>query len=403
MSGPLSGVRIVDFSNMLMAPYASQILGDMGADVVKVEAPEGDPVRGLGPARHPGMGAIYLNVNRSKRSLVLDLKQADGLAVMFDLLKDADVLLYNRRPQVMQRLGLGYEAVCAVNPRIVYAGLFGYGQTGPYAAKPAFDDLIQGAVAIPWISHKVDGHEPRYVPTAIVDRGVALWAVGQIAAALLHQSRTGEGQRIDMPMFEMMASFVLADHMAGATFDPPLGPMGYARMLAPDRRPYPTKDGYLCVMIYTDRHWRAFFAALGREDEFERDPRYASMTTRTASIAEIYSELGELLATRTTAEWLDLFDAADIPAMPLHDLDSLLADRHLEATGFFSFAEHPSEGRVREMAVPSAWSRTQPRRMRHAPRQGEHSVEVLKEIGYSDERIAALAGSGVIAGPPKRG
>ena len=265
MSGPLDGIRIVDFSNMLMAPYASQILGDMGADVIKIEAPEGDPVRGIGPARHAGMGAIYLNVNRSKRSVVLDLKQKAGLDVLLDLVKGADVLLYNRRPKVMERLGLGYEAVSAVNPRLIYAGLYGYGQNGPYGPKPAFDDLIQGAVAIPWLSHKADGNEPRYVPTAIVDRGVALWAVGQINAALLHQSRTGQGQRIDIPMFEMMASFVLADHMAGQTFDPPLGPMGYGRMLTPDRRPYPTKDGYLCVMIYTDRHWRAFFAALGRE------------------------------------------------------------------------------------------------------------------------------------------
>ncbi len=399
MSGPLHGIRIIDFSNMLMAPYASQILGDMGADVIKIEAPEGDPVRGVGPARHAGMGAIYLNVNRSKRSIVLDLKQKAGLAVMLDLVKGADVLLYNRRPKVMERLGLGYEAVAALNPRLIYAGLFGYGQTGPYGPKPAFDDLIQGAVAIPWISHKADGHEPRYVPTAIVDRGVALWAVGQINAALLHQSRTGQGQRIDMPMFEMMASFVLADHMAGQTFDPPLGPLGYGRMLTPDRRPYPTKDGYLCVMIYTDRHWRGFFAALGREREFENDPRMASMATRSAHIADIYRELGEVLATRGTEEWLRLFDEADIPAMPLHDLDGLLADRHLEATGFFSFAEHPSEGRLRHMSVPSTWSKSQPQPTRHAPRLGENSVEVLRELGYAGERIDALIAAGVTATP----
>ncbi|MGE0658597.1 MAG: CaiB/BaiF CoA transferase family protein [Reyranellaceae bacterium] len=399
MSGPLDGIRIVDFSNMLMAPYASQILGDMGADVIKVEAPEGDPVRGVGPARHAGMGAIYLNVNRSKRSLVLDLKHRDGEAVMLDLLRDADVLLYNRRPRVMERLGLGYDAVSAVNPRIIYAGLYGYGQNGPYGPKPAFDDLIQGAVAIPWLSHKADGNEPRYVPTAIVDRGVALWAVGQINAALLHQSRTGQGQRIDIPMFEMMASFVLADHMAGQTFDPPIGPMGYGRMLTPDRRPYPTKDGYLCVMIYTDRHWRAFYAALGREREFENDPRMASMATRSASIADIYRELGEVLTSRTNEEWLKLFDEADIPAMPLQDLEQLLADPHLAATGFFSFTEHPSEGRLRQIGLPGAWSRTPPRPGRHAPRLGENSVEVLRELGYASDRIEKLIASGVTAAP----
>ncbi len=399
MTRPLDGVKIVDLSNMLMAPYASQILGDMGADIIKVEAPEGDPVRGIGPARHPGMGAIFLNVNRSKRSILLDLKQPAGHKAALDLIRAADVLIYNRRPQVMARLGLDYETVADVNPRLIYAGLFGYGQTGPYAAKPAFDDLIQGAVAIPWLSHMADGREPCYAPTAIVDRGVALWAVGQITAALFHQSRSGEGQQIDLPMFEMMASFVLADHLGGHTFEPPLGPPGYARMLTPDRRPYRTKDGYLCVMVYTDRHWRDFYKALGREAAFDGDPRLKSMTTRTENIAAIYGELAELLATRSTEAWLTLFDDADIPAMPLNSPSSLVADPHLEATGFFSTIDHPSEGRLREMAVPSTWSVSQPRPTRHAPRLGEHSIEVLEEIGYSEAEIAHLIASGATATP----
>ena len=400
MSRPLDGVRIVDVSNMLMAPYATQILGDMGADVVKVESPEGDPIRGIGPLRHPGMGAIFLNTNRSKRSLVLDLKQPDGHAAVFELIKAADVLVTNLRPQAMARLGLDYAAVSKCNPRILYAGLFGYGQSGPYAAKPAFDDLIQGAVAVPWLSHLADGSEPRYAPTAIVDRGVALWAVGQIAAALVHQSRTGQGQRIDLPMFEMMASFVLGDHLSGHTFDPPIGPTGYPRMLNPDRRPYRTRDGFVCVVIYTDGHWRAFARELGREEEFRRDPRYRSMTSRTENIAALYRELADLLRTRTTAEWLDLFERADVPAMPLNSLESLIQDPHLNATGFFSTVDHPSEGRLREMAYPSTWSASQPRGSRHAPRLGEHSIEVLREIGYSDERIGALIENGVTATPP---
>ena len=226
MSGPLAGVRVVDVSSMLMAPYATQILGDMGADVVKVEAPEGDAVRGIGPMRNPGMGAIFLNLNRSKRSIVLDLKQPDAIAALAALLAKADVLVYNLRPRSMARLGLSYEAVSKVNPRIIFAGLFGYGQNGPYADKPAFDDLIQGAVAVPWLSHLADGRAPSYSPTAIVDRGVALWAVGQITAALYHQARTGLGQRIDIPMFEMMASFVLGDHLAGRAFDVDGSPRG---------------------------------------------------------------------------------------------------------------------------------------------------------------------------------
>ena len=397
MSGPLAGVRVVDVSSMLMAPYATQILGDMGADVVKVEAPEGDAVRGIGPMRNPGMGAIFLNLNRSKRSIVLDLKQPDAIAALAALLAKADVLVYNLRPRSMARLGLSYEAVSKVNPRIIFAGLFGYGQNGPYADKPAFDDLIQGAVAVPWLSHLADGRAPSYSPTAIVDRGVALWAVGQITAALYHQARTGLGQRIDIPMFEMMASFVLGDHLAGRAFEPPLGPPGYPRMLNPDRRPYRTKDGFVCVMIYTDRHWRAFLKAIGRGGDYDRDPRYATMTSRTEHIVALYRELAELLLTRTTAEWLALFDAADIPAMPLNTPDSLIDDPHLRASGFFSFVDHPSEGRLRQMAYPSTWSASQPGGTRPVPRLGEHSIEVLREIGYADERIAALIELGVTA------
>jgi crotonobetainyl-CoA:carnitine CoA-transferase CaiB-like acyl-CoA transferase len=395
MGRPLDGVKIVDFTNMLMAPYATQILGDLGADVIKVEAPGGDPVRGIGPARNPGMGAIFLNCNRSKRSIVLDVKQPGGHAAMLALLKDADVLIYNRRPAVIGRLGLSYETVSALNPRIIYAGLFGYGEDGPYAGQPAFDDLTQGAVAIPWLAHMADGRPPAYVPTAIADRGVALWAVGQINAALYHQSRTGEGQRIDLPMFEMLASFVLGDHMGGQTFDPPLGPAGYRRMLNADRRPYPTTDGYLCVMIYTDRHWCAFEAALGDECDFDEDPRYATMASRSENIAEICTHLAALMTTRSTADWMTLFREADVPAVPLHTLESLIDDPHLAATNFFTTIDHPSEGRLRTTAVPSSWSSTQPSATRHAPRLGEHSAEVLREHGYDEESIDALIVQGV--------
>ena len=400
MSGPLEGVRVIDLSNMLMAPYATQILGDMGADVIKVEAPEGDPIRGIGPMRHAGMGAIFLNANRSKRSIVLDLKKPDGLGALRDLLKGADVFLTNLRPQALGRLGLDYEAVAAHNSRIIYAALFGYGQGGPYAAKPAFDDLIQGAVSVPWLTHMADGGEPRYAPNAMVDRGVALWAVGQVNAALFRQARSGRGQKIDIPMFEMMAGFVLGDHLQGRTFDPPIGPMGYARMLNPDRRPCRTSDGFVCVMIYTDRHWQAFFRELGRPDEFERDPRYRNMTTRTEHIADLYRELAELLVTRTTAEWLALFERADVPAMPLNSPDALFADPHLQASGFFSVFDHPSEGSLRQMAYPSTWSDTQPGPTRHVPRLGEHSAEVLRELGYGADRIAALIESGATVQAP---
>ena len=396
---PLAGIRIIDLSNMLMGPYATQILGDMGADVIKVEAPHGDPIRGIGPARNPGMGAIFLNANRSKRSIVLDLKQAAGRAAALDLARTADIFITNLRPHTMRDLELGYEHVSAVNPSIVYAGLYGYGQDGPYANKPAFDDLIQGAVGVPWLAHLADGGAPRYAPTAIVDRGVALWAVGEINAALVHRLKTGCGQELGIPMFEMMASFVLGDHLGGQTYDPPMGSAGYARMLNPDRRPYPTKDGYVCVMIYTDKHWRAFFQAIGQERRFDEDPRYQSMATRTEHIAAIYEDLAALLRTRSTAEWLALLEEADVPAMPLHTLESLLEDPHLAARYFFSTVDHPSEGSLRQMAYPSTWSRTQPACSRPVPRLGEHSAEVLREIGYNETRIADMLAAGTTAIP----
>ena len=399
MGRPLDGVKVIDFSNMLMAPYATQILGDQGADVIKVEAPGGDPVRNIGPARNPGMGAIFLNCNRSKRSIVLDVKKPGGLAALQRMIADADVMLYNRRPQSMQRLGLAYKDVAEINPRIIYVGLYGYKEGGPYAGQPAFDDLTQGAVGIPWLAHMVDGREPAYCPTAIADRGVALWAVGEINAALVHQVRTGRGQRIDIPMFEMLTSFVLGDHLGGETFDPPLGPAGYKRMLNPNRKPYPTKDGYVCVMVYTDRHWQSFAVALGEDCHFRDDPRYANMEARSANITEIYTELAALLLTRTTTWWMDLFNGADIPAMPLHTLETLIEDPQLAATGFFGEIDHPSEGKLRSIGVPSSWTETQPAPSRHAPRLGEHSAEVLGEYGYGDDEIAALMADGVTQAP----
>ena len=399
MAGPLDGVKIVDFSNMLMAPYATQILGDQGAEVVKVEAPGGDPVRNIGPARNPGMGAIFLNCNRSKRSIVLDVKKSDGLAILRKMIEQADVFLYNRRPQSMERLGLTYEDVSAINPKIIYVGLYGYSEEGLYAGRPAFDDLTQGAAAIPWLAHLADGRQPAFTPTAIADRGVALWAVGEINAALLYQYRTGKGQRIDIPMFEMMTSFVLGDHLGGETFHPALGMPGYPRMLNSNRKPYPTKDGYICVMVYTDQHWRDFSSALEGERDFINDPRYASMATRTEHITEIYKELAELLITRTTLEWAELFNAADIPAMPLNTLESLIEDPHLNSIGFFEHIDHPSEGKIRSMRVPSRWSGTQPEPSRHAPQLGEHSFEVLSELGYDDQEIEAFVANAVIEAP----
>jgi len=390
MPGPLAGVRVVDMTTVLMGPYATQILGDMGADVIKVEPPRGDGSRDIGPMRGRGMGAIFMHVNRSKRSIVLDLKKRSGHAALLRLVESADVLIYNVRPQAMARLKLSYEEVAAVNPRIIYVGTYGFGQDGPYAAKPAYDDLIQGAVGLPTLAMQAGADRPRYVPCTIADRTVGLNAVNAVTAALYHRERTGEGQSIGIPMFETMTQFVVGDHMGGLTFDPPLGPSGYPRLLAKERRPYATKDGYVCTLIYNDKQWKNFFALIGRPEVIESDPRFADLGSRSHHIDELYQLVAEILATRTTAEWLVALGEADIPVMPLHSMETLLEDEHLQAIGFFQVVDHPSEGRIRSMAVPSTWSKSQPNVTRLAPRLGEHSLEVLREAGFSDEEIAAL-------------
>ncbi len=396
-AGPLAGVRVIDLTTVLMGPFATQMLSDMGADVVKVESAHGDPVRRVGPARDPEMGAIFLQGNRGKRSLVLDLKNPEGRKAVLKLAQGADVFVYNIRPQAMARLGLTYAEVCAVNPRIVYAGMFGYDQRGPYAARPAYDDLIQALVALPTLVQMAGADRPRYVPLAIADRYVAAIGVGTILGALFHRIKTGRGQRVDIPMFETMAQMVLGDHMGGRTFEPPLGPPGYKRSLSPERVPYRTKDGYICVLAYNDKQWRSFFAALGRPELPDADPRFADVGSRTVHIDELYALIAEVLSTRRTAEWLEILDQADIPVMPLHTLDSLIDDPHLAAIGFLETVEHPSEGTIRSIGVPTIWSETQATPGRPAPRLGEHSFEVLREVGYSKQEIDRLLADGVTA------
>lgn len=399
MNGPLNGVRILDLTSVLVGPYATQILGDLGADVLKVESPAGDNVRGIGPMRHPGMGAIFLHANRSKRSIVLDLKAPDGRQALLDLARNADVLIHNVRPRAMARLGLSYDDLAAVNPSIIYAAVTGFGQDGPYAEKPAYDDLIQGAAAIPTLIADSSGGDPRYVPATMADRTVGLHAVYAVAAALFHRERTGEGQEIEIPMFEAMTEFVLGDHMGGMTFEPPLGPTGYPRLLARHRRPYRTSDGHICVVIYNDKQWRNFFTLIGREGELNSDPRFADIGSRTRHINELYGLVADAIATRSTADWLADLTKADIPVMPLHTPDSLIDDGHHAATGFLRTVEHPHEGPVRSIGVPTRWSGRRPEPVRQAPRLGEHSLELLREAGYDEERIADLLARGITRSP----
>ncbi|MET0867643.1 MAG: CoA transferase [Pseudorhodoplanes sp.] len=391
-TGPLAGVRILDLTSVILGPYATQILADFGADVIKVEAPSGDIMRHVGPMRNPGMGHIYLNLNRNKRSIALDLKQTEARDALRELTKSVDVMVTNVRPAAMARLGLGYDDIRKFNPRIIYANATGYGAGGRYAGKPAYDDLIQGLVGIAGITRDAWGGEPRYMPLAIADRTVGLYLANAISAALFHRERTGKGQAIEIPMFEVFAEYLLGDHLSGLTFDPPEGPQYYARLVSKHRRPYATSDGHVCALVYTDIHWRNFFRAIGRE-EMMADPRFATHGARADHIDEVYAFVSDTLKTRTTADWLSILESNDIPAAPMNDVTSLLDDPHLNDTGFFQVVDHPTEGRLRMTQVPGAWSVSQPAVRSLPPNLGQHTAEVLREAGLPERTIERLSGA----------
>jgi crotonobetainyl-CoA:carnitine CoA-transferase CaiB-like acyl-CoA transferase len=395
MSGALNGLRVLDLTSVLMGPFATQLLADMGADVIKIEPPTGDTVRGIGPMRNLGMGSNFLHVNRNKRSLVLNLKNPEGLETFLKLVETADVVVYNIRPQAMARLGIDYERLKVINPRIIYAGLYGYSEKGPYAGKPAYDDLIQGVAAIPSLMSKASGGEPRYVPLAMADRTVGLMACNAILAAVVSRYQTGVGQSVEVPMFETLTQYVLGEHMSGASYDPPLGPTGYARLLVKERRPYRTLDGYLCVLIYTDRHWEKFLDLMGRAELFKEDPRFANIGARSIHINDLYAMVAQAMSTDTSQNWIERLDQADIPCMLMHDVDSLLKDPHLLAVGMLQHVEHPSEGRMLEIGVPFSFSGSPGLSVQKpAPQLGEHSVQVLTEAGFDCKAIEVLQMSG---------
>ena len=399
MNGPLDSVRVLDMTSVVMGPYASQILGEYGADVVKVEPPQGDVMRLSGPMRNPKMGHLYMSTNRAKRSVIIDLKTDEGRTLLLELAANFDVLIYNIRPQAMARLGLSYDDVAVVNPEIIYVGAYGFSQRGPYAARPAYDDLIQGMAGVPWLSMQAGANEPHYAPMILADRMVGLQTVAATISALFHRERTGRGQRLDIPMFEGLASVVLAEHLAGAMFDPPEGPSGYQRSLSRNRKPFRTQDGYLCTLIYTDKQWRAFFKVIGEPDKFDADARFSSQSARLEHIDAVYGYLADCLATGTTTDWVERLVAADIPAAPMNSIPDILDDEHLRSIGFFRHRDHPSEGPIIEMAVPTEWSDTPPGPTRPAPRPGEQTKEVLMEAGFDKTEIDALEARGIISWP----
>ncbi|MBV6422650.1 MAG: Acetyl-CoA:oxalate CoA-transferase [Steroidobacteraceae bacterium] len=392
MPGPLHGIRVVELTSVVLGPWACQFLGDMGADVIKIEAPRGDSNRTLGASRHPGMAALYLTCNRNKRSLVLDLKVPGARDALLKLIATADVFVHNNRPQVMTKLGLDYADLKKVNPRIIYCGAYGYSKKGPYGAKGALDDSIQAASGIAMLNKLVLG-EPRYLPTVVADKTTAVTVVYAVLAALFHRERTGEGQEIEVPMYETMVHFVMGEHLWGMTFDPPMGTPGYTRLMSQERRPYPTRDGYIAILPYLDAHWETFCKVVERPDLLA-DPRFRTLADRVRHIDATYSETAKIMATRTTREWLDLFAKTSVPTIVVNGLEELATDPHLEAVGFWKEVDHPTEGKLRLPAFPVNFGSTPAGIERHAPRLGEHTREVLRESGLDDAAIDALLASG---------
>ncbi|MET4699613.1 crotonobetainyl-CoA:carnitine CoA-transferase CaiB-like acyl-CoA transferase [Constrictibacter sp. MBR-5] len=392
MPGPFAGLRVVDLTAVIVGPYASQFLGDMGADVVKVEPPEGDLARMAGPSRNPGMASHWIQTNRNKRDMVLDLKTAAGAEALRRLIRTADVFVHNMREEPLKRLGFDYDNVRALKPDIVYCNILGFGRKGRYAGQAAYDDVIQGASGL--VALEAFGGRPaRYVPMLIADKTAALFAAYGIAAALYHKLATGEGQEVEVPMFESMVSFTMLEHLWGSSFEPPLTPPGSDRHAKPERWPFATEDGHICVLPTSNRHWDGVFAAAGRED-LKADARFVDRKTRMANRPFVNAELERIMATRTTAYWAKALAEAGVPCMPISSLDEVMTDGHLDDVGFWHLADHPTEGQIRLMNPPVRLSRT-PAEIRTLPaRFGEHTRAMLAELGYGEAEIDAMIATG---------
>jgi len=380
-SGPLSGVRVVDLTAMVMGPYSTQIMADMGADVIKIEAPGGDNTRFVSKAPEPGMCGVFVNVNRGKRSVLLDLKQEQDREVLRQLVATADVFIHSMRANAIAKLGFSYRDVAAINPAIIYTNCYGYSRRGPDADLPAYDDTIQAECGLPHVQELLTG-EASYVGTIMADKVAGLTALYSTIMALFHRERTGEGQEVEVGMFETMASFMLVEHADGAIFDPPLTEAHYHRAVARNRRPYKTKDGHIAALVYNDKHWAAFVAAV---KPVWATAELATLEQRAKQINRVYGLLGETFLERTTEEWLQLFRKLEIPAAPIRSTDELFDNPHLNAVGFFETVD-TANGPVRFPGVPSWFSRTPGRVHGPAPRLGEHTAEVLSELQSGTER-----------------
>jgi crotonobetainyl-CoA:carnitine CoA-transferase CaiB-like acyl-CoA transferase len=388
MSGPLEGVRVIDLTVAVLGPVATQILGDLGAEVIKIEAPEGDMMRSIGPARHPGMTAYFLNINRNKKSVVLDLKRRAAQQALLRLAATTDVLVHNMRPGAAERCGIGYDVVAKANPRIVYASASGWRADHPNGDRAAFDDVVQGESGFAALNKDSDG-SPRYAPMVICDKICGYVLASMVGMALYAREKTGLGQEIHVPMVDTMAAFNLVDHLWHVVFGEPEKGLGYPRMLTPHRRPYATTDGHICLLATTDRQWRNLFGAVGYP-ELADDPRFDTIAHRTANIDELYGWLAAVLKTRSTAEWRARLDAADVPNGGVNDLMGVVRDPYLREAGFFQPLDHPTEGRLTTMPFPVSFSATPVEQNLPPARLGEHTEAVLGELGFSAQEIAAI-------------
>lgn len=391
-SGPLQGLRVLDLSTVVMGPYASHLLADMGADVVKLESPAGDQVRFYRPQRGQDLSGMFLSLHRNKRSIVLDLKDPNAQAAFVKLAAGFDVVLHNFRPKVARRLGATYEQLSTVNPRAIVCKIYGFGADGPYAAKPAYDDVIQAASGLSALHARARG-VPQYVPSMVCDKIVGQAAALAILAACHQRAMHGRGSEVEVPMFETMVAFNLAENLAMAAFDPPMGRIGWARNISPMRKPFKTADGYACLLPYSDKNWRDFMVHAGLAQIMD-DPRFRTLADRAQNIDALYVHVEEAAIQRTTAEWMDFCEAHDIPCSPINEMEDLWNDAHLQAVDMFQRAEHPTEGAYRVWRSPMRFGNAEWQLRRHAPHLGEHTREVLTEAGFSAEDIERLATNG---------
>ncbi|MBS7811502.1 CaiB/BaiF CoA transferase family protein [Roseococcus pinisoli] len=393
MSGPLAGVKVVDLTTVVVGPICTRTLADQGAEVIKVEAPGGDILRYLAAgSRTPAMSGKFINFNRNKRSIGLDFKQPEGLAAMKALIAEADVFVSNVRPSGLVRAGLDFASLQAANPRLIHCSILAFGRGGRYFNRPAYDPVIQSMSGVAATFERATG-EPRFVPMVMTDHTTGLIAAQSIGFALYRREKTGLGEAIEVPMFENMASFVMTEHLGAATFEPPEGPTGDGRLLSPYYRPLPTKDGYITAHPNNNAQAFAFLDAIGRP-ELKEDPRFCSPIARTHHAAEFFELRCEALKAKTTAEWVEIFTAADVPVAPYSTIDDLLDDPHLQEVGFWNFDEHPTEGRIRRTSVANRFSGGMREETLPAPQLGRNTREVLAELGWDEARIAAMLDSG---------